>query len=1549
MDETTQQESHESQQLSGASLVNEVRERYRAHAQLEHGSVINPITGEEVDIMQQCVNLQLDIGSNHEVGDTDAYREVVTDFAEQLTQGMTGWVVLSNGQYRKGRINRVNVEDKNTVTYDFEYMKGVVEGGKRVDKMFIIKDLARSCIKTQQLLVKGDPAGGKTTFAKQLLTWVLRNEATKWLVPVLIRTVDLVRCRSSFVESGTGMVDQYLAMRYAEIGLYQLFQQARTEGRLMIILDGFDEAGPSERKLIAEIRDNLLDSCFIVLTSRDMGSTFDKSEFERFRSVRVKELNEEQQRQVIQRRLITDERVDRFCMQLTLNPALGHMAKNPLLLNVSLAVFESSNLSEGASINRGKVYSIALDGMLGNIEKAKGPDIAITDAGEDVKRSISAKALREVLKQVAFLAHTSQLGSGIRDFRRDLIERAVKNSGVGAEFTMDHWNDIEEIIKKGRLPVLTWFTEKGEDTFRFAHLTFQEFLCAEQCLQRSMRDEDFIEEWKQMVCPNTMREIISRGWWQQTLQMFCDLAMSCSAKSKSGKFLVTLLGETFFGLSEDDDYALDFPEGVNDTNILTIVSMLQMNTTLEHMTLGKAISSSGISTLRSLNLESLQTLCLRGNQIGPEGCMSIAHFLESSRSPLQTLDLSSNIICQGEPKEDMPPKSMRNPHTGHYDSHLVDFRGFDALLRLMQVHPTLRQVDFRGNFLNVDAGRKLSEVVLANEKLEEVCGIPVSKIRAGGLTEIEFENRPYFILVNRTPERFLSSGDAELLLELLLRFPQPLEKLKLQSQALASDTDGVVELFDKLGTVVAAAAQLELLDLSGFWDCGATAGKALGQKIKDHAALKELKIGTGILEFDAIQKKGKSSRPEGLVLTGTAMRDCGAGILSECLPQNICKLDVRRSGIGASGYKLLSQCAHLEDINGIELKSFTEECSTLDLSRNPLNSSGAMACIIARTTLTPNLTYLDLSGSNLTSKSHVHKLAPVIGGRSSTGCDGGCDVSAFAGTNAYKNCADCDLDFCSTCCMSECPMVSLAEAIQRLPHLTTLKISNCAFEGGRNGPVRSHLDEEGYRILGIALSKHEKLLELDISNNYFEGPGFPHLAEGIAMMPTLKTLYILPQLAQDFRQWLEDAEIKVTHSSEALLIVLSRAIARNPHLRELDLSLVERRDFTLRAVHVLVESLDSLRGGTASTASTDMEGEIAETAPKSLALHMLNLHQLDLRECSLEFSRLQEGLLSSLDLSKEVLMQGEAYALLFALAISVSDSLVEIDLSNWEFASQTKTVVSVVQLLASRGILQRYNKIPLQLPHDSQLLCLDEKPVMPHGICVLASVTLANSHITQLDVSHCSMDAGSLGILLASIRERQTVTSLDISYQPLGRLGVQELANHLRVDKKLHELTARNIAMPHSRMGGEMLAFATALESNVTLATLDIRENAVDESIAERLRRTMEEKRKVVPFPIELKYFFLLCNKHLPYHMQLPEVVQVAEVSNLFSDGAHSPLVLIFQYCARVRELLLDPANERKRLSAREFGPGWQLQERFEHWWAADRDVDPFGNHPIDF
>ena len=138
------------------NFVSSERAKYRAVAQEEHGSIINPITGEEVDIMSQCVNLQL-AGNNREAGDVEAYAEVISDFAQQLRVGFHGqtvWVALENGEYQRGKINKVNTEVGSLVTYDFQYTKRVLEGGKQIHKVFIAKDISRLQVKTQQLLVK---------------------------------------------------------------------------------------------------------------------------------------------------------------------------------------------------------------------------------------------------------------------------------------------------------------------------------------------------------------------------------------------------------------------------------------------------------------------------------------------------------------------------------------------------------------------------------------------------------------------------------------------------------------------------------------------------------------------------------------------------------------------------------------------------------------------------------------------------------------------------------------------------------------------------------------------------------------------------------------------------------------------------------------------------------------------------------------------------------------------------------------------------------------------------------------------------------------------------------------------------------------------------------------------------------------------------------------------------------------------------------------------------------------------------------------------------
>jgi hypothetical protein len=830
----------------------------------------------------------------------------------------------------------------------------------------------------------------------------------------------------------------------------------------------------------------------------------------------------------------------------------------------------------------------------------------------------------------------------------------------------------------------------------------------------------------------------------------------------------------------------------------------------------------------------------------------------------------------------------------------------------MQHHPTLTNVDLRGNFVTLDAGRLLADVVLDNSKLEVVSGIPVRDIRGQEVVELEYTNDRFFMygsMVHRTSDPFFATGDAELMMELLLHYPQPhLTTLCLANQALASDTQGVAHLFEKLGAVVAASPRLELLHLGGFWDCGTAAGKALGRHIRNHSCLKTIHIGTGLLDMKLISEttSGTSEAAELLDLRKSGLRDCGAGILSECLPECVRKLDVRGSGIGACGHMALSQCLQLKDINSIPLEEFTSDCTSIDLSINPPLSSGAVACVIARTRLTPNLSHLNLSGSNLTSKSHCHVLTPVIGGRGMTSCDGGCDCSSFDGTNAYMNCAQCDLDFCSTCCMSECPMISLAESLERLPNLVSLKIANCSFQGGRYGPVRSQHDEFSYKVLGAALSKHERISDLDISRNYFTGPGFPHLACGVALMPSLKTLTVGTH-AVDFTTWLEQSTIEPdTDWIEAEVLILARAIARNHHLRHLNLSNV-RRYLSAEVVRALVDSLrvsldrpaadndTEAKACSMSTSSTDpSEGD--DVAQRRSLVDTILVEGIEL-----PFARLREGSVHRLDLSANEFTNQESLAALFALMIDAATALTEVDFSNQDFGSATTVVISSLQALEGRVHLKRYNKVELQPSPEMTILCLQGHPVMPHGISMLASTTIPNGNIVELNLSGCCMDADSLGMLLSAVMKRKMLTSLDVSDQPLGRAGVKELADFLRVDKKLQVLCARRISSPPTG-DGEMLEFTRALETNVTLATLDLRGNMLAGNIRERLKRTMEEKRSVVPLPQDLKYTFLLCNRRLPRHQQLPEV-SGAEISALISAG--SALVLIFRFSGRPRELLL--------------------------------------------
>lgn len=93
----------------------------------------------------------------------------------------------------------------------------------------------------------------------------------------------------------------------------------------------------SDQRLEKEIHNVYVHKFHLVLTSRYQGRRFETPEFERFRKVRVLELSQRQQQQVVEQRLSLPSERDsreRFLDQIETNSALNAMGKNPLLLNL---------------------------------------------------------------------------------------------------------------------------------------------------------------------------------------------------------------------------------------------------------------------------------------------------------------------------------------------------------------------------------------------------------------------------------------------------------------------------------------------------------------------------------------------------------------------------------------------------------------------------------------------------------------------------------------------------------------------------------------------------------------------------------------------------------------------------------------------------------------------------------------------------------------------------------------------------------------------------------------------------------------------------------------------------------------------------------------------------------------------------------------------------------------------------------------------------------------------------------------------------------------
>ena len=90
-----------------------------------------------------------------------------------------------------------------------------------------------------------------------------------------------------------------------------------------------------------------------------------------------------------------------------------------------------------------------------------------------------------------------------RNFKSEVPEGLL----LELEEDENKWPELAEKVKQGRFPMLAWIIERGEQYYRFFHLTFQEYLCAEYIFKKIELRPELVGELIELVRGDGLRNV----------------------------------------------------------------------------------------------------------------------------------------------------------------------------------------------------------------------------------------------------------------------------------------------------------------------------------------------------------------------------------------------------------------------------------------------------------------------------------------------------------------------------------------------------------------------------------------------------------------------------------------------------------------------------------------------------------------------------------------------------------------------------------------------------------------------------------------------------------------------------------------------------------------------------------------------------------------------------------------------------------------------------------------------------------------------------------